>query len=78
MRVPAIRHHHIAGLKSEVFERLAAADITDQNFLKHEGHEIHTDMEPMVGSRRSRGLHCAGVDDEKPQPRRQLSSRGGV
>jgi hypothetical protein len=48
-------------------------DIADENLDKLQGHQVHGDVEAMVGPFGAGCLHRAGVDDDKTQPLGQES-----
>ena len=74
--IAAVCHGDIAWRQGAMLERFAGVDIADQHLDKLQGHQVHRDMEAMVGACGSWGLNTAGVDDHKAPPRRQRGSRG--
>src|SRR5215217_8802972 len=63
MGIASICHGDIAGTEREVLECFARMHIADEHFDKLQGHQVHRDMEAMVGACGSWSLNRAGVDD---------------
>ena len=65
MGIASICHGDITGTEREVLERFARMHIADEHLDKLQGHQVHRDMETMVGACGSWGLNTAGVNDYK-------------
>jgi len=71
MSIAAVGHGHIAWSQGEMLERFARVDIADEHLEKLQRHQVHRDMEAMIGACGAWGLNTAGVDHHKAPPLRQ-------
>jgi hypothetical protein len=71
LRIAAVGHGDIARSEGEMLERFAGMDIADQHLEKLQGHQVHRDVQAMIGAYRAWGLNTTGVDDHKAPPRGQ-------
>ena len=71
MGIAAVSHSDIAWRQGEMLERFARVDIADEHLEKLQGHQVHRDMEAMIGACGAWGLNTAGVDHDKAPPLRQ-------
>ena len=65
MGIASVCHGDIAGSPWEMLERFAGVNIADQHLDELSGHQVHRNMEAMVGAGGPWGLNTAAVNDHK-------------